>query len=79
MKKPALKIDGPLQVEVLKNEDTGESVQEPYYLPAGSDPEKAMDRYLQRIKDDYYPTSCRENGGDGDYQFVCNSSGGTLR
>ncbi len=59
----------------LKNEDTGERVcSRTYYLPAGSDPEKAMERYLQRIEDDCCPTGCGFS-----FRATCNSSGGAVR
>lgn len=65
----------------IENEDTGEKpCNRTYYLPAGSDPEKATDRYLQRILDDCCPSgSCQEKFGRGDYSRVCDSSGGALR
>ena len=64
----------------VENKDTGERpCSRTYYLPAGSDPEKAMDRYLQRIEDDCCTTSCRNSFGDGDYRVECRSSGGAVR
>lgn len=64
----------------VENKDTGEALcSRTYYLPEGSDPEKAMDRYLQRIEDDCCEGSCREYYGDASYRFECSSSGGAVR
>lgn len=63
----------------ITDDDTREQIcSRTYYLPAGSDPEKASDRYLQRIKDD-----CCSPGSDclanRSITTSCQSSGGALR
>ena len=63
----------------ITDDDTREQIcSRTYYLPAGSDPEKAMARYLQRIKDE-----CCATGGNclanRDIKTTCRSSGGALR
>ena len=65
----------------VENEDTKDTIcSRTYYLPAGSDPEKAMDRYIQRIKDLCCPSgSCQEDRGRGSYEIGCHSSGGAVR
>ena len=63
----------------ITDDDTREQIcSRTYFLPAGSDPEKAMDRYLQRIKDD-----CCSTGSDclanRNTRTTCESSGGAVR
>ena len=63
----------------ITDEDTREQIcSRTYYLPAGSDPEKAVARYLQRIEDECCATgsNCLANRN---IKITCDSSGGALR
>ena len=63
----------------ITDEDTREQIcSRTYYLPAGSDPENATARYLQRIEDECCATgsNCLANRHT---KTTCRSSGGALR